>query len=903
MVMRIDGKKLSLVATLVVFALGAGADTFTWSGGAGNDDWTDPDNYEEGAAPKSGDTVVVGDATVRLSDSDMASLNLASSLAAIQTTNRNSTVEFTIAGSSPISFHAQIRWSLATVRERRGKIVKKGAGTLLLADNTHSYGYAIDIEVAAGMLSVEGAGKSTNSYYGDITVAKDAIFYTRGSGRTCVYKVSGEGTVTNRTNYAINVMAGTDDEPATFEPYAVGCAYYSSGKINILRTDNRFAANNGFTVINANNGGYTAFYSIGMKNQASSIGLASPIRTAEGGGTLRYLGDGNETGCDKNFAVWNANSYPTTFDAGAYGGLTLTGNWEFGGYASGQGMGQLVLTGSNTHEMVLAGSILNDNLADSSGKSGFAFHITKRGSGTWRLADVSDSVVRSNWTGIAVEEGTLRFDSIAETNVMCSLGVATNTQEAYCGAYDASRTKPYAFRLGSSAAAWPAVNTATFEYTGVTQAVCGTRPIALGGDARLLNSSGQPFRFSGVTAISNGLSRLVLDGCGDNNEMQNLSDGASGCRLGVVKTGTGTWTLAGTNSFSGPVIVSGGTLKVRRDYVYTWYKLVVKDLWSRFEPTFTGTDQFRLGRIGLFDLHGHRHNIGFARNGAMPIGFTLAPGEIGMSTKYGYWLRNEMLTDQGLSGLVATGELNNNRSLYMTRDSVAIDPDNADTWIEFTMRLTNGTPEIAYYDLGTGVGQNPQTPHADTNRNVRAWSMMGSTDGWHWHELHSVADSKSSDQEQKLKLRSASWSWMGQNMVIRNSETADTVHDTAKLQPIDGHLSDPPPMPLANVEYVSVAQDAVLEADGDITLSSFKVSGSGAGTIRGFSLAPSCSVDVTDVPDFTGCLNLGLTFDGSSPADSTWTLTVDGAPSRKYRLKATNNGLILVPKGMTVSFK
>ena len=39
MVMRIDGKKLSLVATLVVFALGAGADTFTWSGGAGNEDW------------------------------------------------------------------------------------------------------------------------------------------------------------------------------------------------------------------------------------------------------------------------------------------------------------------------------------------------------------------------------------------------------------------------------------------------------------------------------------------------------------------------------------------------------------------------------------------------------------------------------------------------------------------------------------------------------------------------------------------------------------------------------------------------------------------------------------------------------------------------------------------------
>ena len=53
----------------------------------------------------------------------------------------------------------------------------------------------------------------------------------------------------------------------------------------------------------------------------------------------------------------------------------------------------------------------------------------------------------------------------------------------------------------------------------------------------------------------------------------------------------------------------------------------------------------------------------------------------------------------------------------------------------------------------------------------------------------------------------------------------------------------------------------------------------------------------------SGCLNLGLTFDGSSPADSAWTLTVDGAPSRKYRLKATNDGLSLVTKGMMVSFK
>ena len=886
---------ISMLLALACTALGAA--TNVWTGAANDNDWTNPENYAEKTVPGAKDTVVVGNTTVYLSDSDMASLNLAASLAVIWTTNANSTVEFTIDGETPFEFPAQIRWSLFTAHDRRGKIVKKGAGKLLLTDNTHGYGYAIDIDVQAGILSLEKAGKSTNSYYGDINVAEGALFYTRSSGRTCVYDVTGTGTVSNRTNYAINIMGGTADKPMTLNAYAVGCAYYSSGKIRIMRTDNQFNANNGFAVLGAQDGGFTEFYAMGMKNSPSSIGFANPIRTAEGGGTLRYLGDGNETGSDKGISVWYAKNYPSTFDAGAYGGLTLTGNWEFGGYTSGQGMGQLVLCGSNTHEMVLAGSIKNATITNANGKTGFAFHITKRGSGTWRLTDVSDSVVRENWTGLAVEEGTLRYDSIAETNVMCSLGIATNTQEAYCGTFDAGYTKPYAFRLGSAAAVWPADNLATFEYTGATQAVCETRPIALGGDAKLLNTSSHPFRFSGVTALSNGVSRLVLDGTGTNDEIQNLTDGAAGCRLGVVKTGTGTWTLGGTNSFSGPVVVKGGTLKVRREYQYTWYKLVVKDLLSRFNtPT---TDSFRLGRIGLFDASGYRHNIGLAKNATMPIGFSLAKGEIGLASKYGCWVR-ETYDTQGLPGLVLTGELNNNRTFYMSRSGVTIDPGNSDTWIDFVMRLTNGTPEIAYYDLGIGTGLNS----SDSNLNVRAWTMMGSTDGWHWHELHSVADSKSSDPDQKLKLRSNSWSWMAQNTVIRSSETAATQHDTFKLQAIDGHLSDPPPMPLANAEYVSVSDGGVLEAEGNVTLSRFRVDvGSVAGTIRGFKLADQCTIDVTGIPSGATVLDVPIAFEGVSPESAAWTTLCDGETTSRYKVAARAGRLLLLRRGAVISFR
>ena len=48
---------------------------------------------------------------------------------------------------------------------------------------------------------------------------------------------------------------------------------------------------------------------------------------------------------------------------------------------------------------------------------------------------------------MAVEEGVLRFTSIADTNVVCSLGLATMLQSAYTGAYNPSKNVDYAYLL------------------------------------------------------------------------------------------------------------------------------------------------------------------------------------------------------------------------------------------------------------------------------------------------------------------------------------------------------------------------------------------------------------------------------------------------------------------------
>ena len=893
-----------------LFAVAASAATFHWKDNAQSTDWTDGNNYEEGSAPSAGDTVEVGDTTVKISDSDADSFSLASSLAQIKPTHKDAKIEITIDDTSDTVWVLEsmiCNESYPNVGQVKGTVHKKGTGKLRL-NNATATAYQVNISVDEGTLYLTQAYSSSNYYICHLHVEQGATFYS-ACRRTYIRGITGTGLVTAASNYAINpFLTSPADDPWACEAQLRTVSLYCSGYGNILRTDNRTG------YIGIAGGGVLGVRTFGISgNTDASVGGWGEFRFQEYGGTLLCLGENEETLTDRGIAIWHPKQGECAIDAGAYGGITFSGWMRIGGYASYQGMGMLVLKGSSANENVLSGPFYRSAIYGSNKYTddGWCFpHIVKRGTGAWRLAGAAtlnngktNIVNRIYSTGITVEEGTLRFDSIVEKGYKCSLGVATNTMPAYCGDYDESRRVPWAFTLGGQGISYPAANLATFEYTGGMDAECATRPIALVGDACLRNATTNRFRFSGVSSISNGINRLVLDGEGTENELSDVSDGTNATmRTGLVKVGPGTWTLTGTNDFSGPLVVNGGRLVVKRpDDAFKWFRVIVKRTMD------DSKDNFKFARIGLFDSKGSQEGYGKRQGVNMKANYqtpaVLAPGEIGygMPQLYPWGVRSEGAWNiYGCKDLSSTGAAGDNSCVWINGRGLAMTPDDPSTWITFSLRLTNGSPEIVGYDIASLYNHNNGTESYYTY-NLRAWELDGSYDGYHWTKLHEIADA--TDEESEMQLPTNYRYWMKQNKTT-DWETANSDFNLSKVVPITARRTGEPIPILNRVEAVTVANGAVLEADGDITLSNFRAAADGtAGTVKGFALAQNCTLDVTGLPERPESFDIPINFDGMSPGDALWSLKVGGNPSTKYGLVTVGDKLRFIVKGMAVSIR
>ena len=91
-------------------------------------------------------------------------------------------------------------------------------------------------------------------------------------------------------------------------------------------------------------------------------------------------------------------------------------------------------------------------------------------------------------------------------------------------------------------------------------------PITLNGDLDVSNASTNGLTVSGSmsSGLSSGTSTVNLQGTGTGGGTISgiISNGASGGAMGVAVNSTGPWTLSGVNTFTGPVNVAGGTLKM-----------------------------------------------------------------------------------------------------------------------------------------------------------------------------------------------------------------------------------------------------------------------------------------------------------------------------------------------------
>ena len=854
------------------------------------DDWTSRASYVEDAVPGDGDIVVLPANMTAKVDKD--SIAFVSKFARIKPLHATTSIlEVTIDDDDEQSLGCAVYNSERLHSEfvnTSGRIVKKGAGTLSLASSARADSYFTDIDVQEGTLALVPRLGKTDRFYGRINVSEDATLVL-GADETAqtqnwMIRLTGAGIVKNGIGDAARCVlmpgaGGAETAPAEFSGRIVDrITWWAYGNQHLTGTDSTFSG--GFH-IKGNEGsttrGITGVMKFGEAGQPSSAGTHGTVLLQESGGRVLYLGAGETTG--KSFQLHaSGGTYPSVIDAGATGGLVLTGRV----FATDAAIERLVLTGSNTVESVLAGSA---NEYTESGKS-HAIYLNKKGPGTWRL---TDSVQRTGLMGVGVEEGTLVFESLTETGTVCSVGRGGKFVDDKRAANWADvEYVPYQFKLGS------ATTMGTLQYAGGKSFINSTRPIALAGDGALVNSgtnaAGEQVSTSydaGVSALTAGLKKLVLSGSNTaENVIGSISDGNG--TVAVEKTGFGSWTLVGTNNtFTGGISVKEGKL-VLRGYPgkFTWYRWTVRQMRWQEMPS-TGSHEMRLEQFGLYDANGDRVNGGLVMptadrfdpadyskiaSGSIVFGrATKDIGFIGQGDNYGSSLA--LLCENDWNPTVRKN------GIQLRHTSVTSTNEPA-TWISILMRLDPSCAEVRSYDIAQFVPSSSNYGHAP-----RSWLLEGSADGRDWFVCDDV------DNGPWPKTGSANSRWMYSN--TNRDNTSAATHTGGKA--IAGATN------VVTVAYsgpVSVAAGAVLEAEGAVSIDSLVADPSSSGTIRGVTLAENGTFVLAG--KLSSALTLPLVLEDVEGLDNltNWQVKI-GEKVTQYSVVLTDDGKVkILPSGL-----
>lgn len=840
----------------------ADGETYTWSGAVNDWNWAEPGNYAGGSGnlPADGDEVELPAGT-QVYVTNAASYAVVRNLKRIRPLAKDVVANFFVGEDASETVNCAFNYfgkdSIAMHR-RYGTLRKIGKGTLALDSLNSDYVKSGQRDYYACLLAEEGTlvlmpskpTSNVNARYGSLVVSNAATVVLSPGGDATFCGLYGDGTITNGTASAsLNATdtAQTPTETQEFSGRICGdIRWYSSARILLTGTNNVMRSSNGFSV-SENNGsgesgpGVTGLLKLGNLGEASSAGVTEGgLVTRGGGGGFLYLGKGESS--DLSLTVWECIAGPSFFDAGATGGLKLSGNLNTSAGTSVQDL--FVLTGDNAVPVEWNGTVHYR-------AGNCSFHITKRGTGAWWLRSAA-----SHMHGVfAVENGTLMFDSIAPAGTDCSLGCADVLREPICGVPAELPAVPYAFTLGT------ATTEGALEYKGAADAVCSTRPISLFGKGRLVNSTTNGFDFAGVSSKTDVEGTLTLDGAAGSgaNVLRELTDGDGTTSL--VKEGSGTWTLADTNgSFSGSVVVKEGTLRVGVP-AYAWYRWSIRAA--------GGGTTVQVWNFGLYDSENDSQSGGLVRVSSLD---DLRPG-----TCLEY-------SDSGFSSAQSATHVDNLFADSIKRwwgwGSTAVDVNDESTWLHAYMHLPEGANPVVSYDFINS---------RFSGRNLTAYTLYGSTDGVNWDELDKVDSVGGSNQY---------WYFNGGAMPSGTAEEVAAAlahHECGKtIKAYPAELI----RPFAKASGVQVAAGATLEATGcGAELSSLVVDTAGMGTIRNFTLPENGTIEILsetkpggDLPgtyeNVTGLENVG-----------NWTVKINGTVKPGATVEYVNGKLRLYLPG------
>ncbi len=924
-------KKL-LVSVASVTVLAVCAEDFYIKNGA--TDWTSADSFTADAAGAIAATRAPGDGAAQADAvfipsgytayvEDKASLDRINNLDRIRPMSETAILVITVpegacwTNTCPFNYDGASR----ATYQHYGKMLKRGAGDLeLITASRYTNGSGYNTDYCSSLFAEEGTlilpQQPPNSrvfYAFELGVGANATLVTCIGISTYPCLVSGSGTITNRASsaqplYIIGASSNSSLNIAALREFsgviAGPVALTSAARLYLTGTNNTF--NSGVAACNnANRGlrwnGILGVSKFGKKGQPSSLGLNNSMSLGYStdcpGGVVQMLGAEEET-TDRNFIYYVQGVAPTIFDACAFGGVTFEGNITRPDLSKTTPKtflnAVLVWTGSNTvHECAYRGPLI----AQANGGTNYMVHLVKRGTGIWHLADQTKGITRMandrrmGLSGVTVEEGTFRFDSITRKGDVCSLGTGTSTTEAYQGYHDPSKVVDWTFALGT------ATTEGTLEYTGTNSANAYTRPIVLRGDARLVNSTNSYVRYLALSPEGAGAKTLTLDGSNTlDNEISDVTDTAA-APVSIVKKGGGKWILGGNLTFHGDIDVQGGELVVRKyPQKYSWFKWLIKEN-SITERCPTASEIVQSHVFALYDKDLVCHTIGLQE--VTNAACVLQPGQATFEANRFYKEQHATYRPMGNLFLDYQGGYGMYVIPYKADNSGALRPTraNPDSWMPIVMRMTNGAPEIVGWDyvLAYGAAQD------GSNRSVCGYTIEGSVDGMHWDDLTGDIFHPSNT------LPTVNTKWVSGGTANKAFVTGDAARHTSNgsafALPEAFKFTRTTPdafTVLNNVGQVKVAAGAKLTADGeDVTLSSLAVDAAGAGTVDGFAFAARGTLEVTGLSASGQAFELPLTVVNATGLENVagWSLTRDGVADTSRWIAVHGNTITICPKG------
>ena len=873
-------------------------------------DWSDPQSFATDSAmtvvatdtPDADDDVFLpANATVSIADGT-ASFSTASAVRRI-VPRSGSRLILTVDGNANFSAMINNGATLATTKPD-GEVVKLGDGVLTLTATSTvpgnvnlDFSYYSSYVVGSGTLKFPQRGCALHYYYGDVTVSNGATLYmpvsfniSTGASKESYMRMRslcGDGSVTvdsslgNNYNKAVYLEEwDSSRKVSVFGGLISGANVGLYVQSSLTMTNSVASSNTGrlrvqhdYDNLGTGGNGVISLAAFGGKQ-----GVNNYLEVGEYGGGFRYIGSTGET-TDKDFKIGDNVSTKigdSFLDAGPHGGVTFTGKF----YNNSESVKNLHLIGSNTVPCVLA------NAWSASSTASYPIFVTKGGSGTWKLDPSSASGPRG---GLAVEDGTLQFASISNIGERCALGTAEFLTRPMTGVPAEDDMRTYAHAIGSTD---PDAN-AVFEYVGGECAIVTNRPTVMVGSGTI-RSSATGTGYLALTDVSprdGDAATLVIDGTNANHNLaRDVYDGSG--VASVVKRGSGEWALSGNTPFSGSLRVEEGILTVLGPR-YTWFRLSVMQAGEgAAENTGSTRGQIVLAQLALYDADGRRQNVGLSYDPAYTSGDQpadaawqkLTPGSVkvgraGIRTYAGANDLDCLFTDNTATGATIRYKTDNGS------DYVIQSTNDPSTWISYVMRLTNGVPEIAAYDiraynLASTVGK----------RWPKYVRMEGSRDGVRWDWL--------GDHEFDFSLCGGNYNcWLSDGSTFTVGQIRK-----GKGVAIRGAATDA--FVLSNVTAVAVSPGAVLRTFDDVTLPALEVDCNGCGTIQGFAFAESGALDVKNIP-VGSVFELPVSFvDVKNVSNlANWSVSFNGTPKATAKVKVDGNRVFVVRPGLSISIR